>query len=634
MTRLDKCVEAVRLAYLSHVPIIWIVTPEMEFAYSVARKFSEEHFAAEEISNKELGVLSNFITPDIKESDVKRPQISFDWLPSSNITEGKTPFDTPPFLHLVEVVNRHQRLNPESPSGYKETPNPTNNCAIIASPFPPQAVKAGWLNHYIETIYVTPLSDEEIKEIIGSFFTTNHIQGVDSSFEDQLIVNFRGVSERKILVLLNRCKVAELFDIFNEDNRNKILSEIRSLKRQMLDGFTGLKWVPVDESTTPAAGLGAITNWLKKRKEIFSDPETKAKEGYDIPKGLLITGIPGSGKSLMAKETAKILNLPLIAMDLGDLQEGLVGKSEEHMATALRMVDAMAPCVLWIDEIEKAFSGASSGQSDGGVMRRLFGKFLTWMQEKTSFCFVFATSNDISQLPPELFRSERFDEKFYSFMPTVEECAEIFVANINYQNKLFSAENKDTSILFDGMLAKKKYWIDLLNESATRNFKKDDSSLPDEVELTDDQCRDGYKPQIKLFTGADISSFVKLLKFVILQGRKNPKSSNHDCQGPITKREVDHYIWGALKDFMPYGQTNLNDIAKCFFSLAKNRFKSASQVDGANLIISFDDYDEEKETMKYDSDRFKDEKDAYNRTLYRCVVGAINHMASKKNNSN
>ena len=138
-----------------------------------------------------------------------------------------------------------------------------------------------------------------------------------------------------------------------------------------------------------------------------------------------------------------MLGLPLISLDMGELQKGIVGASEQHMVEALRMVEAMAPCVLWIDEIEKAFSGSSHDNSDGGVMRRMFGKFLTWMQEKSAPCFVFATSNDTSKLPPELFRSERFDDKFYSFMPTVDECASIFSSIIKEENKKYAKNNPD-----------------------------------------------------------------------------------------------------------------------------------------------------------------------------------------------
>jgi hypothetical protein len=623
MTRLEKCVEAVKLAYLSHMPIIWIVTSEKEFADTVAQEFSKEHFGkfTPGETERELDSLKDF---QAAESGTV-PKISFDWI-SKPISKENDGFGCDLFNDLEFVVNIQQNIQTAKKSKEQFEFNPLNSCAIIASPYPPYA---NWLNSYIETIYVPPLEDEEIRHIINSFFASIDIKNINSSFEEQLVINFRGVSERKILVLLSRCMVNELFDDINEEKRTRILSEVRALKRQMLDGFKGLKWIPIDNTSTPAAGLGAITNWLKVRKDIFSDPETKAKEGYDIPKGLLITGVPGTGKSLMAKETAKVLNLPLIAMDLGDLQEGLVGKSEEHMATALRMVDAMAPCVLWIDEIEKAFSGASSGQSDGGVMRRMFGKFLTWMQEKTSFSFVFATSNDISQLPPELFRSERFDEKFYSFMPTAEECAEIFVSNINHHNKKLASENKGTLVLFDGIFSNTKYWIDLLNRVALKSFYNQNSKLADEVQLTSTgQWRAGYKPQKKLFTGADISSFVKLLKFVVLKGRSDSKSLNFGHQGPITKREVDFYIWDILKDFIPYGQSNLNDIAKCFLLLTKNRFKSASQIDDLNSIITFDSFNEETKLIDYKKDRFVEE--AYNRVLYRCIVGSINQFG--KNN--
>lgn len=625
MKRIEKYVEAIKLAYLSHVPLIWLVTDEKEFAGALAIKFAEEHFGKFVAGGKEK---TYYRLSDFSASLGTKPKISFDWIGTDNLNQGGF---GPSKLDLLEtVINIQQNIQFEKNNNEQIEFNPLNSCAIIASPYSPPS---SWINNYIETIYIQPICDDEIRYILHEFITSKGITCIDSSFEDQLIVNLRGISERKITLILQRCLVAELFDGFNERKRTKILSHIRSLKRQMLDGFRGLKWIQIDKTSAPAAGLDSITRWLKDREDIFSDPEAKAKEGYDIPKGLLITGIPGSGKSLMAKETARILDLPLISMDLGELQEGLVGKSEEHMAAALRMVDALAPCVLWIDEIEKAFSGANAGQSDGGVVRRMFGKFLTWMQEKKSFCFVFATSNDISQLPPELFRSERFDEKFFCFMPTAEECAEIFVSSIKYHNECFKRENNnDDGVLFDASLTVYQYWLDFLNIQA---LQKPNTKYPYQEDVVLDEQNGswtwmgGHKPQKKLFTGADISAFIKLLKFEILSRRQDKKSATPNYSGPITRSELDLIIYDVLKDFMPYGQTNLNDIAKCFITLSKNRFRSAASCDNSEAIINFDDYNEEDQVISFDSKRYDKVSQHYNRILYRCIIGAINHYTTK-----
>ena len=153
----------------------------------------------------------------------------------------------------------------------------------------------------------------------------------------------------------------------------------------------------------------------------------KETYGLQAPKGILLCGIPGCGKSLAAKLTAQTLDLPLLQMDMGNLMGGIQGQSEENMRKALGFAEAMAPCVLWIDELEKGFSGAkSSGNSDGGTFKRMFGTLLNWMQENMKPCFIFATANDIGGLPKELFRSGRFDELFAVYLPTAQECADIF----------------------------------------------------------------------------------------------------------------------------------------------------------------------------------------------------------------
>ena len=164
-------------------------------------------------------------------------------------------------------------------------------------------------------------------------------------------------------------------------------------------------------------GLDLLKEWLALRKDAFG---RKAQEyGLPTPKGLLIVGVPGTGKSLAAKATASLLGRPLLKLDAGRLYGGLVGQSEGNLRAVIQTCEAIAPCVLWIDEIEKAFAGSkSSGMTDGGTSSRVFGSFLSWMQEKQAPVFVVATANDVTQLPPEFLRKGRFDEMFFVDLPT------------------------------------------------------------------------------------------------------------------------------------------------------------------------------------------------------------------------
>lgn len=172
-------------------------------------------------------------------------------------------------------------------------------------------------------------------------------------------------------------------------------------------------------------GLDQLKHWLSQRRRAFG---SEAHEyGLPSPKGLLIVGIPGTGKSLTAKAAAGALQLPLLRLDMGRVFGGIVGQSEANLRTVIKTTEAIAPCVLWIDEIEKGFAGNSgSGSTDGGTSSRVFGSFLSWMQEKEKPVFVVATANDVSQLPPEFLRKGRFDEMFFVDLPDSRERAAIW----------------------------------------------------------------------------------------------------------------------------------------------------------------------------------------------------------------
>ncbi len=193
-----------------------------------------------------------------------------------------------------------------------------------------------------------------------------------------------------------------------------------------------LEFIKSDYSIKDIGGLDNLKNWLLKRNNSWSE---KAKK-YCIPapKGVLVTGVPGCGKSLTAKAMSTIWQLPLLKLDFGKVFSGLVGSSEENMRRALATAEAVAPSILWIDEIEKGLSGLGSN-GDSGVSSRIFGQFLTWMQEKEAPVFVIATANNISGLPPELLRKGRFDEIFFVDLPTMEERKEIFKLHLEKRLK-------------------------------------------------------------------------------------------------------------------------------------------------------------------------------------------------------
>lgn len=481
------------------------------------------------------------------------------------------------------------------------------------------------LRPYVRIVTVEPLEDEEIEDIIFSQLQEHQI-GLDVFREKmdlltQMKVSFRGLSGLRIKNIMSQIILSQSID-FDGIVEREVLKTIHCAKKEQLAGQLGLKWETISDEEV--AGLDNVTEWLDKHAPLFKDPEQAKRNQLDIPSGILMVGIPGSGKSLMAHVTARRLKMPLISLNMGMLRGGIVGESEHNMKEALRIAEDMAPCVLWIDEIEKAMSGSNSDGGDSGVGQRMFGTFLTWMQEKSSACFVFATSNDISQLPPELFRSGRFDKKFFTYMPRLEECVAIFSGIIRKQNEKYEEylDGLEKSIrrtmpqkLFDDKIAEPKFWQDVLNNTCYQT-KADNS-----------EDNDYHRPTNKLLSGADIASIVKEAKFEAYQHLKS--SEKESGNGGVQPKDCVYeemsfkaVVEKVIIDCKPYGETNLKDLAKSFHVLYQNQFTPASK----KPILDFNKYNDDK--LDYPREK-RDDQEKYDKTLYDTIVEAINHYLPK-----
>ncbi len=207
------------------------------------------------------------------------------------------------------------------------------------------------------------------------------------------------------------------------DDRN--IEEVIAEKKDILSQSQGLEFYGVTETIENVGGLAVLKRWLQLREQAFTK---EAREyGLPAPKGIALIGIPGTGKSLTAKMIAGLWRLPLLRLDVGSLFGSLVGESEERTRRALAVAETIAPCILWVDEMEKAFA---FGEGDSGTSQRVFASLLTWMQDKSAPCFVVATANNIAALPPELLRKGRFDEIFFLDLPNREERTEIIAVHL------------------------------------------------------------------------------------------------------------------------------------------------------------------------------------------------------------
>jgi AAA+ superfamily predicted ATPase len=242
---------------------------------------------------------------------------------------------------------------------------------------------------------------------------------LDAASRERLLQAARGLTLKeaenvfaKTIVLDGKLDASDVSVVFSE-------------KQQIIRKSGLLEYYETQEQLENVAGLEKLKDWLLKRGLAFS--ERAAEFGLPAPRGVLLLGVQGCGKSLCAKAAARLWKLPLLRLDIGRMFGSLVGSSEENMRRAIHTAESIAPAVLWVDEIDKAFGGAmNSGGSDGGTAARVFGTFLTWLSEKRSPVFVIATANDISQLPPELLRKGRLDEIFFVDLPTEAERREVF----------------------------------------------------------------------------------------------------------------------------------------------------------------------------------------------------------------
>jgi hypothetical protein len=257
---------------------------------------------------------------------------------------------------------------------------------------------------------------------------------VELSAEDRvrLINNLVG------LTLTEAEKVVTRLIIEDGALRADDVARAASAKRELVEQDGLLEYHAAGESMSDVAGLKGLKAWLARRRAVVHDPQRAAEFGLGFPRGMLLLGVPGCGKSLCAKAIAHEWGLPLLKLDPANLYDKYIGDSEKNFKRAMQTAERLAPIVLWIDELEKAFA-SSGGDEDGGVSRRVFGTFLSWLQEREGDVFVAATCNDIAQLPPEFIRKGRFDEVFFVDLPDDRAREEIFRIHLRKRKQV--AEN-------------------------------------------------------------------------------------------------------------------------------------------------------------------------------------------------
>lgn len=295
------------------------------------------------------------------------------------------------------------------------------------------------LSRYSAVFQMSLPSDEEIMAIVRdeakqwSDAHTGQRVKTDSETIHKLVANLKGLSHSEVRRLA-RGAIIDDGAITEGD-----IPEVNQAKFHLMDMEGVLSFEYNTQQFSDVGGLSKLKQWLSERRDHFINSDEKTK---DVPKGIMLVGVQGGGKSLAAKSVAGVWGLPLLRLDFGALFNKFFGESERNLREALKLADVMAPCVLWLDEIEK---GVSQSDSDNGTSQRVLGTLLTWMSERKSQVFMVATSNDITRLPPELVRKGRLDEIFFVDLP--DQAARVEIFSIHLNKRSLPAKNFDLELL-------------------------------------------------------------------------------------------------------------------------------------------------------------------------------------------
>ena len=361
--------------------------------------------------------------------------------------------DEPQIKSLLMMIAQ-RRLYDKAEPDYKTT------IVIVSS----RDVVPEELIPYVSYLEQTYPDESEINQLIDAHIKVNNDQGFKEKDRKALLQSLKGLTSFEIDRTLDMA-MSENGNLTAEDTK-MILAQ----KKQMVKKSGLLEFIETPETKDSIGGLGYLKSYLEGKSQVMKEMMRAKEYAVRVPKGIFIVGMPGCGKSLCAKATAALFNAPLLKMDMGSMMGKYVGESEGRLRSAIKLAEAAAPCVLWIDEIEKAFNGVGSDSSE--VITRMFGYFLSWLQEKTSNVYVVATANNAENLPPELKRKGRFDEIFCVNLPNEKEREAIFKVHLNKKQKKSNSK------------------VEIPDE---KDFKKDFNKLK--------KCTEG-------FNGADIESVV------------------------------------------------------------------------------------------------------------------------------
>ena len=335
------------------------------------------------------------------------------------------------------------------------------------------------LSSLVYFLDVKPPSRDELAEITRAFINKKSFPKNEKLVSD-LSSKCVGMNKDSFKQVLEKAAL-------EKDFAENVIPLAEKTKKQFVDKSGLLKYVNVEVEMKNVGGLGHLKWWLGQKEKAFNDPDKAKEMGISPAKGILLVGMPGCGKSLTSKAVANFFNLPLLSLDLGSLMGKYLGESEENLRRALKLAENSSPCVLWVDEIEKAFAGV--GGDESGVSQRLLGYLLTWLNDKTARVFVMATANDVAVLPPEFLRRGRFDEIFYVDFPNAPERKHIF--RIHLEKRLENRIKKEKlNAIFNDENNKKQF------EELTRDKKP--------KEKAEDEAYTGTEG----YAGSDIEALV------------------------------------------------------------------------------------------------------------------------------